>query len=83
MLQAEVQALHADGSIALHTRSTKYGKVSASAIELLYTEQLQERLGAEVMAGEPTINPWIDFLTLWPSKSQSIRKEERDVYMSI
>ena len=27
-LQAEVQSLHADGSIALHTRSAKYGKVS-------------------------------------------------------
>lgn len=26
-MQAEVQSLHADGSIALHTRSTKYGKV--------------------------------------------------------
>ena len=26
-LQAEVQSLHADGSIALHTRSAKYGKV--------------------------------------------------------
>ena len=27
-VQAEVQALHADGSIALHTRSAKYGKVA-------------------------------------------------------
>ena len=27
-LQAEVQQLHADGSIVLHTRSQKYGKVS-------------------------------------------------------
>ena len=27
ILQAEVQSLHADGSIALHTRSAKYGKV--------------------------------------------------------
>ena len=26
-LQAEVQSLHADGSIALHARSLKYGKV--------------------------------------------------------
>ena len=28
-MQAEVQSLHADGSIALHTRSTKYGKVAS------------------------------------------------------
>ncbi len=28
-VQAEVQSLHADGSIALHTRSAKYGKVSS------------------------------------------------------
>ena len=26
-VQAEVQALYQDGSVALHTRSTKYGKV--------------------------------------------------------
>lgn len=27
ILQAEVQAFQADGSVALHTRSNKYGKV--------------------------------------------------------
>ncbi len=28
VLQAEVQSFYADGAIALHTRSLKYGKVS-------------------------------------------------------
>ena len=29
VLQAEVQSFYADGAIALHTRSLKYGKVSS------------------------------------------------------
>lgn len=37
-LQAEVQSFYADGAIALHTRSLKYGKVSKnSSITLLST----------------------------------------------
>ncbi|CAL5219144.1 g921 [Coccomyxa viridis] len=34
LLSAEVQSLHADGSIALHTRSAKYGKLTGG--DLLY-----------------------------------------------
>ena len=30
MSQAEVQSLHADSSIILHTRSSKFGKVMAA-----------------------------------------------------
>lgn len=30
LIAAEVQQLHADGSIVLHTRSHKYGKVSST-----------------------------------------------------
>ena len=30
-VQAEVQTFYADGAIALHTRSLKYGKVSTTA----------------------------------------------------
>ena len=28
LISAEVQSVHADGTLALHTRSLKYGKVS-------------------------------------------------------
>ena len=34
--QAEVQSLHADGSIALHTRSAKYGKVSIPPHRMIF-----------------------------------------------
>ena len=32
MLQAEVQSFYADGAIALHTRSLKYGKVDTDFV---------------------------------------------------
>lgn len=32
MLQAEVQSFYADGAIALHTRSLKYGKVDTGFV---------------------------------------------------
>lgn len=40
-LQAEVQSFYADGAIALHTRSLKYGKVSkTSSLALLSTVKM-------------------------------------------
>ena len=56
LLVAEVQAFFADGAMSLHTRSLKYGKVSASFYVSLSGSSSQHILAQKRAAGDCATN---------------------------